>query len=266
MFSYVDEKIRKKLKNDSRLVTLDRDGTITHAGNGDKPYVSVLGPIPIPRTIKGKEVILDWWAFVRRTELSKVLDSATRVQNNGEEAFRELIQTNMSVNSVLATPGFLDKSEPLVRVHSCCLTGEVFGSTRCDCGPQLETAFERIVEERGGAVVYMSSHEGRGIGLWAKAITYLLQDDGQDTYQANVSLGLPEDSRDFTDAAVVLRYLLKGKPIRLFSNNPLKRDQLEEGGQKVAKMEPFVVGLSKHNERYLASKREKGHLVTKCNS
>ena len=262
MFSYVDSEIREKLKNDSRLVTLDREGNIVHPNNGDKPFVSVLGPIPIPRIVNGEEVTLAWWAFVRRTELSKVLDSANKVHDNGEEAFRELIQNNMSVNSVLAAPGFLEKPEPLVRVHSCCLTGEVFGSTRCDCGPQLETAFERIFDENGGAVVYMSSHEGRGIGLWAKAITYLLQDDGQDTYQANVSLGLPEDSRDFTDAAVVLRYLLKGKPIRLFSNNPMKRDQLEEGGQRVTRMVPFVVGLSKHNQRYLDSKRKKGHLIT----
>ncbi len=262
MFSYVDKKIRKKLKNDSRLVTLDRDSSVVHPGNGDKPHISVLGPIPIPRIVKGRDVMLEWWAFVRRVELGKVLDSANRIQDNGEEAFRELLQNNMSVNSVLAAPGFLEKSAPLVRVHSCCLTGEVFGSTRCDCGPQLETAFERIFEEGGGAVVYMSSHEGRGIGLWAKAVTYLLQDDGQDTYQANVSLGLPEDSRDFIDAAVVLRYLLKGKPIRLLSNNPIKKAQLEAGGQTVAKMVPFVVGLSKNNERYLASKRKKGHLIT----
>ena len=261
MFSYVDPSAREKLKNDSRLVALDRDGSVVPPGSESRPHISVLGPIPIPRAIQGKEETLDWWAFVRRVELSRVLESASKVRNNGEEAFRELLQTNMSVNSVLAAPGFLDKPDPLVRVHSCCLTGEVFGSTRCDCGPQLEAAFGRILEEEGGAVVYMSSHEGRGIGLWAKAVTYLLQDDGQDTYQANVSLGLPEDSRDFTDAAAVLRYLLKGKPIRLFSNNPMKRDQLVAGGQPVKKMVPFVVGLSKHNERYLASKRKKGHLI-----
>ena len=262
MFSYVDKEIREKLKYDKRLTTIDRNGDVVQPSNGDRPFISILGPIPIPRKIGEKEVSLDWYAFVRRMELGKVLDSANRVSDNGEEAFRELLQTNMSVNSVLAAPGFLDHPNPLVRIHSCCLTGEVFGSTRCDCGPQLETAFERIFDEGGGAVVYMSSHEGRGIGLWAKAITYLLQDDGQDTYQANVSLGLPEDSRDFTDAAVVLRYLLKGRPIRLFSNNPIKKTQLEESGQPVEQMVPYVVGLSKHNERYLASKRKKGHLIT----
>jgi GTP cyclohydrolase II len=263
MFSYVDKKIREKLKTDRRLVTLDREGAVVDPSNDDKPYISILGPIPIPITIRGEGRILDWYAFVRRMELSNVLDAAGKVGGDGdEEAFRELLQANMSVNSVLASPGFLDHPNPLVRIHSCCLTGEVFGSTRCDCGPQLETAFDRIFEEKGGGVVYMSSHEGRGIGLWAKAITYLLQDDGQDTYQANVSLGLPEDSRDFTDAAVVLRYLLKGKSIRLFSNNPIKKAQLEAGGQPVEKMVPYIVGLSRHNERYLESKRKKGHLIT----
>lgn len=264
MFSYVDKQIREKLKHDRRLVSVDREGNIVKKANGDKPFLSILGPIPIPRQIGDKDVVLHWYAFVRRVELRKVLDSASRVQNNGEEAFRELLQTNMSVNSILASPGFLDHPNPLVRIHSCCLTGEVFGSKRCDCGPQLEAAFEKIFEENGGAVVYISSHEGRGIGLWAKAITYLLQDDGQDTYEANVSLGLPEDSRDFTDAAVVLRYLLKGKPIRLFSNNPIKRIQLEERGQKVTCMVPDVAGLSPHNARYLESKRKKGHLITEA--
>jgi GTP cyclohydrolase II len=167
----------------------------------------------------------------------------------------------MSVNSVLAAPGFLSKDDPLVRVHSCCLTGEVFGSCRCDCGPQLEAAFERIFEDGGGAVVYISSHEGRGIGLWAKAITYLLQDEGQDTYEANISLGLPEDSRDFTDAAGVLRYFLQGRAIRLLSNNPAKKSQLEAAGQPVSRIVPLVVGLSEHNRRYLESKRKKGHLI-----
>jgi len=190
-----------------------------------------------------------------------VLDAASQVDSGETEAFRELIQTNMSVNSVLALPGFLEHANPLVRIHSCCLTGDVFGSQRCECGPQLDAAFERLAEEGGGALVYMSSHEGRGIGLWAKAITYLLQDDGQDTYQANVSLGLPEDSRDFSDAAVALRFLLEGKPIRLLSNNPLKRDHLEKAGQPVSEILPHVAGIGARNVRYMRSKRAKGHLL-----
>ena len=261
MFSYVDKKIRSRLKNDKRLVTVDCEGNVVDRANGDTPYISILGPIPLPVRFGGGEQMIDWYPFVRRVELGKVLDSANRVDESGE-AFRELLQNYMSVNSVLASPGFLSHENPLIRIHSCCLTGDVFGSARCDCGPQLETAFKKIFEEKGGAVVYMASHEGRGIGLWAKAVTYLLQDDGQDTYQANVSLGLPEDSRDFSEAAAVLKYLLKGKSVRLLSNNSMKKEQLEAGGQRVSQMVPYTVGLSDYNKRYLESKRKKGHLIT----
>ena len=128
----------------------------------------------------------------------------------------------------------------------------------------LEPQIDRIqswLEEGNGAVIYMSGHEGRGIGLWAKAVTYLLQDDGQDTFEANVSLGLPEDSRDFTDAAVVLRYLLSQHSIRLLSNNPHKRAHLEQGGQTVSATVPLVSGICEHNVRYLRSKRKKGHAL-----
>ena len=261
MFSYVDPEIRRALERSGRLVTLGMDGVPVSRSEGSGPFIALLGPIPLPRTFGAEEVELHWYPFVRRVQLTSVLDAADRAREGGPEAFRELLQTNMSVNSILACPGFREAARPLVRVHSCCMTGDVFGSLRCECGPQLEAAFERIFEEKGGAVVYMSGHEGRGIGLWAKAVTYLLQDDGQDTYQANVSLGLPEDSRDFTDAAVVLRYLLGGRPVRLLSNNPLKREHLEAGGQPVAELVPFSPGVCDHNRRYLRSKREKGHLL-----
>ncbi len=261
LFAYVDPGIRERLENDHRLVMLDRSGSPVSETSGAGPFISLLGPIPLPRRFGDHERVFHWYAFVRRVQLGKVLHAAQGVPLGGEEAFRELLQTNMSVNSVLALPGFVEHPNPLVRIHSCCMTGDVFGSMRCECGPQLDAAFQRIHEEGAGAVVYMSGHEGRGIGLWAKAVTYLLQDDGQDTYQANVSLGLPEDSRDFSDAAVVLRHLRRGGPIRLLSNNPLKHEHLTRMGQQVSRMVPFLVGVSCHNMRYLGSKREKGHLI-----
>jgi GTP cyclohydrolase II len=258
LFAYVDEKIREKLELDERLVDLDREGRPIN-GEGQNPYLSLLGPIPLPRQLDGEEIRLQWYVFVHRMELNQVLAAANEVRHGGEEQFRHLIHSNMSVNSILATDGFLSHDEPLVRVHSSCMTGDVFGSQRCECGPQLDEAFRAIRARGGGAVVYMSGHEGRGIGLWAKAVTYLLQDEGQNTYQANVSLGLPEDSRDFTDAAVALRYLLRGRPLRLLSNNPLKREHLERAGQPVSAMEPLVVGVCDYNIRYLRTKRTKGH-------
>jgi GTP cyclohydrolase II len=212
MFSYIDRAIRAKLESDHRVVDLDEQGRPTVEGQA-APFITLLGPIPMPRTFgDGEELLLRWYVFVRRVELGRVLSTANEAREQGGEAFRALLSENMSVNSLLLLPGFDEVEEPLVRVHSCCMTGDVFGSMRCECGPQLETSFEQMRAAGGGAVVYMSGHEGRGIGLWAKAITYLLQDDGQDTYQANVSLGLPEDSRDFHDAGVALRYLLERPP------------------------------------------------------
>lgn len=260
MFSYVDATIREQLIEKHQLVDLDQNGSEITASDV-QPYLSVLGPVTIPRLIGDQEVPLEWYPFVRRVELAQVLKAASKVKDGSDETFRTLLHTNMSVNSVFALPGFRDAEEPLVRIHSCCLTGDIFGSRRCDCGPQLEGAFEQMLSEGAGAVIYMSGHEGRGIGLWAKAITYLLQDDGQDTYEANVALGLPEDSRDFTDAAVILRYLLKGRAVRLLSNNPQKRRHLEQGGQTVATTVPLVSGVCEHNVRYMRAKRAKGHLL-----
>ena len=260
MFSYVDESIRERLEADGLLVTLDRNSAVV---SSDHPaaFLSVLGPVPIPRLIAGEEAMLDWYPFVRRTELSAVLAAAHEVGGGNAAAFRHLLHSSMSVNSVFAIPGLRQTEQPLVRIHSCCLTGDVFGSRRCDCGPQLDQAFEQIKAAGAGAVVYMSGHEGRGIGLWAKAVTYLLQDSGHNTYQANAALGLPEDSRDFSDAAVVLRYLLNGRPLRLLSNNPDKRTQLEQHGQAISEVVPLIAGVCEHNLRYMRAKREKGHLM-----
>lgn len=260
MFSYVDQSIRSRLEAEGLLVTLNRNSEVV-AGDDGSAFISVLGPVPIPRFIGDVEVMLEWYPFVRRTELSAVLDAARDVDSGNSEAFRHLLASSMSVNSVFALPGFRAADLPLVRLHSCCLTGDVFGSRRCDCGPQLDTAFEQILAEGAGGVVYMSGHEGRGIGLWAKAVTYLLQDAGHNTYEANVALGLPEDSRDFSDAAVVLRYLLADRPLRLLSNNPDKRTQLEDNGQAVAESVSLIAGVCEHNVRYLEAKRSKGHQI-----
>ncbi len=260
MFSYVDKSIREGLEAQGLLKGLDKEGRVVEPID-KSAFISVLGPVPIPRIIDGSEVILDWFPFVRRTELSTVLDSANEVANGGGGAFRDLLSNSMLVNSVFALPGFRDTVNPLVRVHSCCLTGDVFGSRRCDCGPQLDAAFAHMKADGGGAVLYMSGHEGRGIGLWAKAITYLLQDGGHDTYEANTALGLPEDSREFSDAAVVLRFLLENRAIRLLSNNPDKSEQLVRNGQEVSDQVPLVAGVCEHNKKYMEAKREKGHEI-----
>ncbi|WP_405584995.1 GTP cyclohydrolase II [Streptomyces sp. NBC_01092] len=140
---------------------------------------------------------------------------------------------------------------PLVRLHSECLTGDVFGSARCDCGPQLREAVERIAE-RGGVLLYLRQ-EGRGIGLYNKLDAYALQDEGLDTYAANAALGLPEDARDYTAAAQMLTALGIGE-LDLLSNNPDKADQLRALGIEVQGRVPTGVFATPDNVRYLRAK------------
>jgi GTP cyclohydrolase II len=140
---------------------------------------------------------------------------------------------------------------PLVRPHSECLTGDVLGSQRCDCGPQLREAVEQIAEA-GGFLLYLRQ-EGRGIGLYAKLDAYALQDAGLDTYEANVALGRGEDERDYTVAAQMLRALGADR-VALLSNNPDKAVQLERLGVRVTERIPTGVHLSAANGRYLAAK------------
>jgi len=143
------------------------------------------------------------------------------------------------------------RSVPLVRPHSECLTGDVFGSQRCDCGPQLREAVERIADV-GGYVLYLRQ-EGRGIGLYSKLDAYALQDTGLDTYEANLALGHAEDERDYTAAAQMLR-ALGVERLAVLSNNPDKTVQLDRLGLTVTEQVPTGVFLSPANARYLAAK------------
>jgi GTP cyclohydrolase II len=147
---------------------------------------------------------------------------------------------------------------PLVRVHSECLTGDVLGSARCDCGPQLRESVERVADA-GGYLLYLRQ-EGRGIGLYAKLDAYALQDEGLDTFEANVALGYGEDERDYTVAAQMLQALDEPR-IALLSNNPDKAAQLTALGIEVTALVPTAVHLSASNARYLAAKVRQGHLL-----
>ncbi|GAA3875144.1 bifunctional 3,4-dihydroxy-2-butanone-4-phosphate synthase/GTP cyclohydrolase II [Leifsonia kafniensis] len=150
----------------------------------------------------------------------------------------------------------------LVRVHSECLTGEAFGSLKCECGPQLDAALDAITTE-GGVVVYLRGHEGRGIGLINKLRAYKLQEEGLDTLDANVALGLPIDARDYSAATGILTQMGISS-IRLLTNNPEKVRQLEAHGVTVTERVPLIVGLDSHNEGYLNVKRDRmgHHLAT----
>jgi len=147
----------------------------------------------------------------------------------------------------------------LVRVHSECLTGDVLGSLRCDCGAQLQAALRRIGESDGGVLIYLQGHEGRGVGLANKIRAYALQDAGLDTVQANAALGFADDLRDYAVAAQILKALGLSR-VRLLSNNPRKTAGLERYGIEVAEELPLVQPPNAHNLGYLAAKRDKlGH-------
>ncbi|OCG74428.1 bifunctional 3,4-dihydroxy-2-butanone-4-phosphate synthase/GTP cyclohydrolase II [Microbacterium sediminis] len=149
---------------------------------------------------------------------------------------------------------------PLVRVHSECLTGEAFGSLKCECGPQLDAALDAI-EREGGVVIYMRGHEGRGIGLINKLRAYALQEEGLDTVDANTALGLPADARDYAAAAGILADLGVSS-IRLLTNNTDKVSQLRGFGLDVAEQVPLIVGVGPNNHQYLETKRDRmGHII-----
>jgi 3,4-dihydroxy 2-butanone 4-phosphate synthase / GTP cyclohydrolase II len=144
-------------------------------------------------------------------------------------------------------------------VHSECLTGDVFGSHRCDCGPQLDEALSRVVAEGRGVVIYLRGHEGRGIGLVAKLQAYQLQEGGRDTVDANLDLGLPADARHYGTATQILRDL-GIRSVRLMTNNPAKTSSLEEFGIPVVERVPLTPHPNDHNLAYLLTKRDRmGH-------
>jgi len=158
----------------------------------------------------------------------------------------------------LISPKGLPGGAPLARLHSECLTGDVFGSQRCDCGGQLERSLERVAAE-GGVVVYLRGHEGRGVGLLSKLQAYALQDKGFDTVDAQTELGLPIDSREYASGAAILADLGMGS-VRLLTNNPMKVNAMRDHGIEVVAVERLSMVPGVHNEAYLRTKRDRmGH-------
>lgn len=157
-----------------------------------------------------------------------------------------------------APDGSMPRDGALVRVHSECITGEAFGSLKCECGPQLRSALD-LVHQRGGVIVYLRGQEGRGIGLANKLRAYQLQESGVDTLDANLQLGLPADARDYTAAAEILADLGLAH-VHLLTNNPDKVEQLERAGVRVSERVPLFVGVTEQNTHYLETKRNRmGH-------
>ncbi|WP_108249800.1 GTP cyclohydrolase II [Planctomonas deserti] len=194
------------------------------------------------------------------TESSQVIFEVETTVPTSHGAFRVRAYRDRTTGAdhVAIIAGTPSAEGALVRVHSECLTGEAFGSLKCECGPQLDSALDAIQSE-GGVVVYLRGQEGRGIGLINKLKAYRLQEDGLDTLDANLALGLPADSRDYGAASAILDDL-GVRSVRLLSNNPDKAKQLESHGIVVRERVPLLVGVSAFNEGYLETKRDRmGH-------
>jgi 3,4-dihydroxy 2-butanone 4-phosphate synthase/GTP cyclohydrolase II len=199
--------------------------------------------------------------FRRRTESQVSRVATTRLPTaHGvftAYGFRDEVDQVEHVALVMGDIG--DGMDVLVRVHSECLTGDTFGSRRCDCGPQLQAAMAAVADEGRGVVLYMRGHEGRGIGLVHKLQAYQLQDAGADTVDANLQLGLPADARDYGTGAQILAEL-GVRSMRLLTNNPAKRAGLEGYGLSIAERVPLAMPSTPENARYLRTKRERmGH-------
>ncbi|RLK59300.1 bifunctional 3,4-dihydroxy-2-butanone-4-phosphate synthase/GTP cyclohydrolase II [Actinokineospora cianjurensis] len=205
--------------------------------------------------------IADLIAYRRRTEKQVDRVAEARIPT-AHGAFRAVGYDSRldGIEHVALVYGDIGDGESvLVRVHSECLTGDVFGSLRCDCGPQLDAALEAVAAEGRGVVLYMRGHEGRGIGLMHKLQAYQLQDDGADTVDANLALGVPADARDYGTGAQIL-VDLGVKSMRLLTNNPAKRVGLEGYGLAVVDRVPLSVWPNPENLRYLRTKRDRmGH-------
>ena len=198
-------------------------------------------------------------------ERDSIIEKGDRVKlptENGDFEFIPFRQTSNGIEHAALVKGKWTKDEPvLVRLHSSCFTGDIFGSMRCDCGPQLKKAMSMVEAEGKGVVIYLSQ-EGRGIGLINKIKAYKLQDEGMDTVQANLKLGFGEDERDYGVGASIMRELGLGK-VRLISNNPVKRAGLEGYGIEIVETIPLIIESNPHNRFYLETKANKmGHNLT----
>jgi len=198
-------------------------------------------------------------------ERDSIIEKGERVKlptESGDFEFIPFRQTSNGIEHAALVKGKWTKDEPvLVRLHSSCFTGDIFGSMRCDCGPQLRKAMSMVEADGKGVVIYLSQ-EGRGIGLLNKIKAYKLQDEGMDTVQANIKLGFGEDERDYGVGASIMRELGLGK-VRLISNNPVKRAGLEGYGIKIVETIPLVIESNPHNQFYLETKANKmGHDLT----
>ncbi|MCB9000228.1 MAG: bifunctional 3,4-dihydroxy-2-butanone-4-phosphate synthase/GTP cyclohydrolase II [Bacteroidales bacterium] len=247
----------------TRLAGLKPGGVLVEIMNDDGSMARLPHLVSIAKKYNLKLVsIKDLIAY--RLNFQSIIIRGTEVDLPTEFGHFRLIpfiQKSNGMEHVALIKGSWTKEEPvLVRVHSSCVTGDIFGSSRCDCGTQLHKAMEMIDKNGTGVIIYLNQ-EGRGIGLFNKIKAYKLQEQGVDTVDANLKLGFNEDERDYGVGASMMHSLGLGK-IRLISNNPVKRAGLEGYGIKIVENIPLVIPPNEHNKFYLETKRDKmGHFL-----
>ncbi|WP_409276253.1 GTP cyclohydrolase II [Neobacillus sp. SCS-31] len=237
----MDSKVLSVLENKIQLIKTD------------KGAIYLVGPIRLPVNLYGETVVFQWYCWLNCDEVTE--DYQRIIDKLSSSNLAELQQS-----SVLAYGDFQYGDEALIRMHSICHTGDIFGSKRCDCGFQLKNSMKMIVEHGTGALFYLANHEGRGIGLFSKAMAYILQENGYDTVEANEGLGFVDDSRNYEDAISVLK-ALRSKPVTLITNNPKKLEALRQSGMPISGRRPLWGDISEYNEQYLQTKvNRSGHL------
>jgi len=228
-------KVRQRAAAVFQVPSASDMGPLEDERPGDKMFLAV-ARTTLPIEFQGHEVALEAHAYEDDTSSYQAMALVHR-EKPAEQA------SNLS-------------EAPLVRLHSGCMTGDIFHSLRCDCYAQLQLSLDRVINSPFGVIIYLPHHEGRGIGLVNKIKAYAAQDQGLDTVDANLSIGAPVDARDYELPAKILKDL-DIKRVRLMSNNPLKKEALERHGIEVIEQVETVTEPSEHNKRYLDTKRER---------
>jgi len=216
----------------------------------------LVGPVNLPIKQGDFEATFQWYTWVN---VEKQLDTK-------EAILTSIVNANLAAqqqSSVLVYGDFTNADDAIIRMHSICHTGDIFGSQRCDCGYQLHESMKMIADHGCGAIFYLANHEGRGIGLFSKSLAYILQEEGFDTVEANNALGFEDDTRNYEEAIRVLE-ALRAKPVTLITNNPKKLEALKTHGLLAHTHIPLWGGLTETNRHYLETKVKKsGHIPEK---
>lgn len=215
--------------------------------------ICIVGPVKLPIKQGDFEATFQWYTWL-----------AVDANLSTDAVVQKIASMNLAFgqqSSVLVYGDFKHANKALVRMHSICHTGDIFGSQRCDCGYQLHESMKMVVNHGHGAIFYLADHEGRGIGLFSKSLAYLLQEEHYDTVEANHALGFEDDTRSYEDAIFVLE-ALRQKPVTLITNNPKKLAALQAHGMLTDGHVPLWGGVTETNRFYLQTKVKKaGHIL-----